>query len=402
MVKARDRHFEEFSDHTLLKHAILRAYLQSWAMKLLSDPDRKIWFIDGFAGEGQDQAGNPGSPLIAAKIAHDILKQKGPRDGDGPMRVIAIEEDESRFEKLRELLAPYTHIEPTVAYAAHGTLSDHIDKIAPGLGASPALYFLDPYGIKGLRHEHYEEALRGPQNELFVLFSDTGAHRLHATLLSSGRDLDLELADLRQQPGLFPSLDREQEERAAEEVERSNRALEVTRNAARRYLANALGEDIDELAAGEDAQRQAEDLTRLFMARLQGAGAEFVLRFPMRNEQNSRIYQLVYATKSAVGLRAMKEAMHHGLNSGRLPEEAGEAIRDDLRLEIADVVDMIRSRFAGKEVRWTQNRDRGSADTVKRFLFEETPAFPWQFDDIKTALEEAGYRQAGRTIQYNF
>lgn len=402
MAKARDRHFEEFSDHTLLKHAILRAYLQSWAMKLLSDPNRKIWFVDGFAGEGQDQSGNQGSPLIAAEIARDILKQKGPRGGDAPMRVIAIEENESRFEKLRGLLGPYTHMDPTVAYAAHGTLSDHIGTIAPGIGESPALYFLDPYGIKGLRHEHYEKALSGPRNELFVLFSDTGAHRLYSTLLSSGRDLDLELAELRQKPGLFPSMDREDEQRTVEEVERSNRSLERTRRAARRYLADALGEDIDELVTGDDAQRQAEDLTRLFMARLREAGAEYVLRFPMRNEQNNQVYQLVYATKSAAGLRAMKEAMHRGLNSGRLPSVAADAIRDDLRLEVGDLVDMIRSRFAGEEVRWTENHDRGTADTVKRFLLEETPAFPWQFEEVKVALEEAGYRQDGRVIQYRF
>lgn len=401
MPKARDRHFEEFRGHTLLKHVILRAYLQTWAMKLLSVPGKRIWFIDGFAGQGMDEAGNPGSPIIASQIALEMLDAKGTRGGDAPMQVIAIESDRGRYRKLKRTLEPFTQRVPSVAYAAYGRLSDHIEKISRGIGNSPALYFLDPYGIKGLRHEDYVMALAGPQNEMFVLFSDTGARRLYASLLSKGRNLEVEIAALRQQPGLFASIDRAEEQRTAEEIERSNRALQSTQQAARRYLAEALGVDIDELVTGDAVESQAENLTRLFMDRLRAAGAEFVLRFPMRNEENNEVYQLVYASKSAVGLRAMKEAMHQGLNSRQLPRKVAEAIKEDLTVDTDGLLQRIPQRFSGR-VRWTKERDRGPTDTVKKFLLEETPAFPWQFEEVKRGLVARGYRRETRPITYEF
>ena len=51
MSNAR-QHFEQFKDHTLLKHAILRAYLERWARILLSAKagNHDVVFIDCFAG----------------------------------------------------------------------------------------------------------------------------------------------------------------------------------------------------------------------------------------------------------------------------------------------------------------------------------------------------------------
>lgn len=43
---------------------------------------------------------------------------------------------------------------------------------------------------------------------------------------------------------------------------------------------------------------------------------------------------------------------------------------------------------------------KGRTDSVRGFLLEETPAFPWQFDDIKAQL--AGHRLPGRAAVYRF
>ena len=75
MKKAHRKHFERFEEHTLLKHGVFRRYLRTWARKLLfwtgRDFDR-IWVVDGFAGAGSDEVGNPGSPLIAAQTAREV------------------------------------------------------------------------------------------------------------------------------------------------------------------------------------------------------------------------------------------------------------------------------------------------------------------------------------------
>ena len=67
MPKARDKHFDEFEPHTLLKHAILKTYLATWAMRLLQwgRAGDVVYFVDAFAGQGRDGVGNPGSPAIA-------------------------------------------------------------------------------------------------------------------------------------------------------------------------------------------------------------------------------------------------------------------------------------------------------------------------------------------------
>src|SRR4051812_24238049 len=63
--------------HTIVKHRILERYLQAWLpilshqSHLLQQQHRQILFIDGFAGPGIYEGGQPGSPVIAVKTALD-------------------------------------------------------------------------------------------------------------------------------------------------------------------------------------------------------------------------------------------------------------------------------------------------------------------------------------------
>jgi hypothetical protein len=59
-------HFEAFAPHTLLKHAVYDCYVERWSRILLRWHDT-IRIVDACAGEGADDEGNPGSPLIALK-----------------------------------------------------------------------------------------------------------------------------------------------------------------------------------------------------------------------------------------------------------------------------------------------------------------------------------------------
>jgi serine/threonine protein kinase len=71
MGKARERHFDQFRAHTQLKHGILQFYLESWVRKLLLRPGGgdRAYLMDAFAGEGMDEQGNHGSPVISARVA---------------------------------------------------------------------------------------------------------------------------------------------------------------------------------------------------------------------------------------------------------------------------------------------------------------------------------------------
>src|SRR5207249_9084384 len=50
--------------HTRGKHLVLKSYLDAW-LPILGTWNGRILFIDGFAGPGQYEGGEDGSPLIA-------------------------------------------------------------------------------------------------------------------------------------------------------------------------------------------------------------------------------------------------------------------------------------------------------------------------------------------------
>jgi len=67
-----------------------------------------LLYIDGFAGAGEYEAGEDGSPIIALKVARDHkLSAKLQRPG---MELVFffIEGDKARFENLEGKLAEYT------------------------------------------------------------------------------------------------------------------------------------------------------------------------------------------------------------------------------------------------------------------------------------------------------
>jgi three-Cys-motif partner protein len=53
--------------HTSAKHTILRTYLDAWFPIMSWKP--RVVFLDGFAGPGRYEGGEPGSPIIALESA---------------------------------------------------------------------------------------------------------------------------------------------------------------------------------------------------------------------------------------------------------------------------------------------------------------------------------------------
>ncbi|HEU0013682.1 MAG TPA: three-Cys-motif partner protein TcmP [Longimicrobium sp.] len=388
-----DRHFDEFHDHTKLKHLILRKYVGAWAAKL-RNLRGEVWFVDAFAGEGQDKKGNPGSPLISAQLAEPFEN-----DGQGVMRILAIEKDEARFTRLEEVMRPYT--DRKIAYVRDGTLAERVDKFMGFIGDKPALFFLDPFGVEGLLVDLLPKLLRGPQNEVFALFADVGANRLHAVLMAEGKNPDQEEQAVRATPSLFSQFEEEDAQRARVAAEKSLRALRATQDASERILSEALGPStLEELAAVPEHERR-EWLVHRYMRRLFESGARYVLALPVRDASSQRVYQLVYATKSAVGLRTMKEAMDSALRHTTLPDESKELILAELRGNEDAAVRELARYFAGREVRWTEDKDRKS-DTVKRYLLEQTALFPMQFSKVQQCLAETGFVASKRPLTLRF
>ncbi|MGL5826279.1 MAG: three-Cys-motif partner protein TcmP, partial [Nocardioides sp.] len=64
MSKDSDPKKWDYPPHTQAKHAILANYLGAW-YPILSSTRGRILYLDGFAGRGRYQGGEPGSPIIA-------------------------------------------------------------------------------------------------------------------------------------------------------------------------------------------------------------------------------------------------------------------------------------------------------------------------------------------------
>lgn len=389
MTQNRD-YFREFKPHTKLKHALLDAYIVAWAMKLmLGHVSSRLAIIDAMAGEGRDAAGNEGSPLIAARRAVDAMdaaRGKTPGLENPKIDVFAIEAEPGPFEKLTRALAPFTADHPDVVRALRGELADHLDDIRRQVGDVLKFYFVDPFGIKGLDAATYPAMLAGSHDEVFVLFSDIGAVRLHGVVTADRADAHDAVREVEAWPNLFPEMDAQRIAEAELAARTTNDALDLTAPASREHLTRALGGEqwLAELE-GVDATDRADVFLRMFRNTLVRSGARFVLSLPMRDDAGVKKYVLVHASKSSAAFKTMKEAVSTGLRKGLLSESASNGIIADISVDISALVAALSRSYAGKTISWA-----GESIGVKAMVLEHSPIFHLQCDELKAALKSAG------------
>src|ERR1700687_1065137 len=81
--------------HTAKKHEILRRYFQAW-LPIMVRWNKRVLFIDGFAGPGEYSDGEDGSPVIVLKEARDHT-----RKFEAELVCLFVEADQPRYEHLR-------------------------------------------------------------------------------------------------------------------------------------------------------------------------------------------------------------------------------------------------------------------------------------------------------------
>ncbi len=396
-------HFDSFEDHTRLKHAILRAYLQTWAIKLLSPQGvaHAVHFIDAFAGEGQDAKGRDGSPLIALRVAVQLqgLRASGKVKADGAMLVTALEKVPKRFNKLQVSTASIVGLLGDQACVLQGTLNEQLDAVCKRAPSAPKLTFLDPFGVDGLEARILPHLLAGEKDEVFVLFSDVGVARLHGVVMKDPSKYFADYKRLRGAPTLFTQEQQREESEALAKALQKQKALERTEPRSRAILDAALG---PEWVAAMSDHLEAEDLSvgeaavAIFTRNLLTAGARFVQITPMRDGAGSKKYVLVHASKSSSAFVAMKESVSTSLNAAEQLDSAMCArIREDVRVEVAGVVEKIHRQFGGSERHWSKRAGvkgkRAEQGSVRRFVLETTPIYPFQMQEVKTQLKRRGW-----------
>lgn len=396
MTESAD-HFEtEFKPHSKHKHLIFKTYLDAWLRKLsLGDHAHdKLFIVDAFAGAGSDAAGNPGSPVLAARAASDAVKQLRSQFGRHvDVELIAIEKDPSCLARLGEALSEFPHVR-----ILSGTFEQHLPEIQREIADSPALYFVDPFGVS-LRGELILDVLAKPKNEVFLLFADQAALR-HFGVISANETRatqQLRKHDDRP-PSFFPDMETAERKRLEEQAKRSERSLATTKVAAIRILDAALRGShwLARVEAAPAAERRRAFL-RLYGEMLLEQ-AKRVLEIPMVNEDGVHIYSLLHATKSARGYVTMKEAVEYALARSPLPAGVLDDMKLGLRVQLEPVARLVLERYAGQQIRWAESKSDRSAPAVRRTVLEDTEIYPFQLAELKERLKQ--YRLPGQAIQY--
>ncbi len=161
----------KYTDHTRAKHDLLVGYLHAW-FPIIASQSKAINVIDGFAGPGRYEGGEPGSPLlmIDAFVGH---KNKSPAMDAAQVYFDFIEERHDRVEYLQDQLSkltlpPNVHVEPV----HEGSFDDVMGAILNGIpstsGLAPTFAFIDPFGYTGHGIELSSRILRFKKCEVLI------------------------------------------------------------------------------------------------------------------------------------------------------------------------------------------------------------------------------------------
>lgn len=271
-----DRTIWHIEQHTLAKHELLRNYLRAWFPILtIGGFNRRVIFLDGFAGPGIYAGGEQGSPLIALDVLVNHASFYKLKDTE--FVFIFVEADEDRFRSLESELTRFwnQHIdgrpENIIVYTFNDEFADVATHITTAIGDSqqlaPTFAFIDPFGWSGVPLSLICDLLSS--NKCEVLFNFP-----------------------------YPSI---------------NRFVNDSRQKLARHFVELFGTSAGEhrLASDLEGEERKVFLCDLYVSQLKHIGNfDFVRPFEILDVDRGRTaYFLVFGTRSIKGLEVMKNAM---------------------------------------------------------------------------------------------
>jgi three-Cys-motif partner protein len=327
--------------HTRAKHEILRRYLQAWMPILSHGGFPEVWYIDGFAGPGEYNNDEEGSPIIALKAAlasNPKLRAK--------FKFLFVEKDPARAEHLESRISHLplqANFDVTVEGGStfENAFNQHFGaRVASGARIPPTFAFIDPFGWKGAPFSIVERIMQHGSCEVFINFI----------------------------------------------YEEMNRFLGHP-DQAENFTAYFGTDDWKSLASVTDPIVRNKGLHELYANQLRKkAGAKFVRSFEMKNDKDVTDYFLFYATNNLLGMKKMKEAMWK-------VDEAGEFSFSDAtnpnqfmlftkEPNIAALRQAIVGKFANQDV---------TVGTIETFVVVETAFRETHFKrQVLAALQQEG------------
>ena len=255
---------DEIKPHTRTKWNYLRKYLHAYTT-IISCWFKRFYYIDGFAGEGRYNE-DFGSPLIALSLKFPFTNY------------ILIENKPKRFDKLKENTKPFLNSRTTVRRKKEDEETKQINVELECIDANkyikeklqdipdkPCFILLDPYGTE-LKIESVITCSKKEHVELLINFSSMGVIR-----------------NIDENPKLVTE-----------------------------YYGNEEWKKIQKRAIN-----RAQLYTDLYIKNIKDY-FEYVVAVPIKNEKNSSIYSLIYASNNDKGYKIMKDVMKQNEKQSKL------------------------------------------------------------------------------------
>lgn len=190
--------FSDLKEWSTRKLNIIEKYIDGFS-KILGSKSKEVYYVDGFAGRGQYEKGEKGSPVLAAETA--LRFQQGNKPFT--LHCINVEKDHENFsnlsaetEKFGGLVANY-----------EGTFEDNIDSILSRINNYPCVFFIDDFGVKGTDWNSVEKVIaRKDSTDIWIRFDHKTVRRLSGFYDSEAKDADGKLNTLQ---NLFGISDKE-------------------------------------------------------------------------------------------------------------------------------------------------------------------------------------------------
>jgi hypothetical protein len=292
------------------------------------------------------------------------------------VEVVAIEKTPKNFRSLQQRIGA----EPNVRLI-QGTLSEAIESLGHDSASVPHLYFIDPFGISPLQADVIRKALRGPRNEVFLLFAGPAIRR-HFGAYEGVFASDEEPPQGSLFSDILPQI--------ADPLPTPSQQIAAESSA--EILNGAFGNADWRSLLTLPVNRRLMAAVELFCDVLCGLGAKRVLPMPVLDRSLHLKYHLIYATKSSRGIDVMKDSMDRALRRGLVGSEWGVEL--GMSGKVSEVIDTLRTHFHGShEVPWS---------IVKAFALEETRYMPWQSDQLKAGLERFAIGGRSNARSYRF
>ncbi|HKC64208.1 MAG TPA: three-Cys-motif partner protein TcmP [Pyrinomonadaceae bacterium] len=310
-----ERFFDETTEQSLVKTAIVSKYFWAWAKVIIPTAKRfygKIAYIDLFAGPGRYKDGTMSTPLL--------ILEKAIQDSDMRQMLVTFfnDVDSDKSRSLETAINSLPGVE-TLKYRPKVNNEEVGEKIVnefEGHNLIPTLFFVDPWGYKGLSLRLINSVLKNWGCDCIFFFN---YNRINMGLPNEAVDEHMN--------ALFGE-------------DRANRL---------RQRLETLQPDERELAIVEEIAQALSEM-----------GGEYVLPFCFKNEKGNRTsHHLIFVSKNIQGYKIMKDIMagesskaDQGVPSFTYsPTDWKNPLLFELTRPLEDLESMLLDEFAGRSMK---------------------------------------------------